>query len=359
MIPLNTHWIASDFSHTMAAMFGVDMCAASQAKRGVTPAVGESLLSSIAEMGFPIQVGLDRAAFCSVSFILVHTRAMPHNPMLMLVLLFWQHGLCPSASKVHDDFAFTKTNEYSSELGGLHMAVTCLRCYDASCNDKDKGPYVNLLEGVVKKPVKFKTQFNQLFWDVWPKISACLGDFSQYLNDYVDDEDSREKAIDKLMADKIDLTTNVDVPEWELEQGIVVNDNIISLFDQLCYLVVFGNRFDMEARVVNSEERNLFFDGIRNNAAKARDAFVTSWKMQLGKEMVKYRNTKSKSVVRCSGIFDSSEESSTEQGEEVVEGEKVVDENVEEENVVGENVQGEGGSVEGGSVEKTTRARNE
>ena len=165
----------------------------------------------------------------------------------------------------------------------------------------------------------------------------------------MDDEGSREKAIDILMADKIDLTTNVDVPEWELEQGIVVNDNIISLFDQLCYLVVFGNRFDMEARIVNSEERDIFFDGIRNNAAKARDAFVTSWKMQLGKEMVKYRNTKSKYVVRSSGIFDSSEESSNDQAEEV--------ENNEEENVEDENVEDE--NVEVGNDEGKTHENNE
>ena len=327
------------------------MCAASQAKLGVTPARGESLLSSIEKMGFPIQVDLDRAAFCIVSFILVH--------MLMLVLLFWQHGLCPSSSKVHNDFAFTKTNDYTSELGGLHMAVTCLRCYDASCNDKDKGPYVNLLEGVVKRTFKFKTQFNQLFWDVWPKISACLGDFSQYLNDYMDGKNDGDKAIDTLMEDKIELTSNVDFPttsDWEIENGIVVNDNIISLFDQLCYLVVFGNRFDMEARVVRSEERDAFFRGIRNTAAKARDAFVTSWKMQIEKEKIKCDG--SRSVVRCGGRFDS-EESSNEQAEEVEnnEEENVEVENVEDENVVGENV--EGGSVEVGNDEGKTHENNE
>ena len=195
------------------------------------------------------------------------------------------------------------------------MAVTCLRCYDASCNDKDKGPYVNLLEGVVKRTFKFKTQFNQLFWDVWPKISACLGDFSQYLNDYMDDKNDGDKAIDSLMEDKIELTSDVDFPttsDWEIENGIVVNDNIISLFDQLSYLVVFGNRFDMEARVVQSEERDAFFRGIQNTAAKARDAFVTSWKMQIEKEKIKCAG--SRSVVRCGGRFDS-EESSNEQAE--------------------------------------------
>ncbi len=116
------------------------------------------------------------------------------------------------------------------------MAVTCLRCYDASCNDTEKDPYDNLLEfDVKKKPVKFKTQFNQLFWDVWPKISACLGDFSQYLEDYMGDEGGLEKAIDTLVEAKMEITTNVDyvkTSDWDFEDEIVVTDNIISLFDQ-------------------------------------------------------------------------------------------------------------------------------
>ena len=72
----NPRLLAPDFAHTLAEMFGVDMFAASQAKQGITPVRGESLLASIAKLGLPIEVGLDRAAFCMVSFILVRTRAV-------------------------------------------------------------------------------------------------------------------------------------------------------------------------------------------------------------------------------------------------------------------------------------------
>jgi hypothetical protein len=71
-----TRLLAPDFAHTLAEIFGVDMFASSQAKQGITPARGESLLASIAKLGLPIEVGLNRAAFCMVSLILVHTRAV-------------------------------------------------------------------------------------------------------------------------------------------------------------------------------------------------------------------------------------------------------------------------------------------
>ena len=80
--------------------------------------------------------------------------------------------------------------------------MTCLRCYDARCNDKEAGPYVNFLDSFLKKPGKIKTQFNQrysVYWDVWPKISACLGDFAQIVGDETMEEyQDKEETIDFL-----------------------------------------------------------------------------------------------------------------------------------------------------------------
>ncbi len=57
------------------------------------------------------------------------------------------------------------------------------------------------------------------------------------------------KGIETLKNDTFELTGNVDVPrdrEWEMETVQLIGDTIVSMFDQLCYLVVFGNRLDME-----------------------------------------------------------------------------------------------------------------
>ncbi len=110
------------------------------------------------------------------------------------------------------------------------------------------------------------------------------------------------------MKETIVTTTKVDVPndqEWETEAVPMIGDNIISLFDQLCYLVVFGNRSDMEAIITYSKERDDFFQGIRKSANKARDNFATSWKEQLRKEKTVSRRI---SRVRQSGRFDEDDE---------------------------------------------------
>ena len=187
--------------------------------------------------------------------------------------------------------------------------MTCLRCYDARCNDREAGPYVNFLVGFLKKQGKIKTQFNQLFWDVWPKISACLEDFAQIVGDETMEEyQDRGEAIDFFMKETIITTTKVDVPpdqDWETEKVPMIGDNIISLFDQLCYLVVFGNRSDMEAMITDSKERDDFFQGIRKSANKARDNFATSWKEQLRNEKTVSRRI---SRVHQSGRFDEDDE---------------------------------------------------
>ncbi len=54
------------------------------------------------------------------------------------------------------------------------------------------------------------------------------------------------------MNDKIQVTSKVDVQldtEWEIEEVSLVGNNIISMLDQLCYLVVFSNCFNMEERI--------------------------------------------------------------------------------------------------------------
>jgi hypothetical protein len=53
------------------------------------------------------------------------------------------------------------------------------------------------------------------------------------------------------------------------EESPVMNENIISLFDQLCYVVVFGNVSSMMERVPQAE-RDFFFAGVRKFAIKMR-----------------------------------------------------------------------------------------
>ncbi len=53
------------------------------------------------------------------------------------------------------------------------------------------------------------------------------------------------------------------------EKTPVMNENIISLFDQLCYVVVFGNVSSMMERVPQAE-RDVFFAGVRKFAIKMR-----------------------------------------------------------------------------------------
>ncbi len=48
-----------------------------------------------------------------------------------------------------------------------------------------------------------------------------------------------------------------------------MNENIISMFDQLCYVVVFGNVSSMMERVPQTE-RECFFAGVRKFAIKMR-----------------------------------------------------------------------------------------
>ncbi len=48
-----------------------------------------------------------------------------------------------------------------------------------------------------------------------------------------------------------------------------MNENIISLFDQLCYVVVFANVSTMIERIPQAE-RDIYFTGVRRIANKLR-----------------------------------------------------------------------------------------
>ncbi len=89
---------------------------------------------------------------------------------------------------------------------------------------------------------------------------TCAGDLSKHVNDVLSDSnDDVDTAVDALMNESVDFTT--DNEEWVTSKVPVIGPNIISLFDQLCYMVVFGNKQEMDERI-SAEERDQFFAGV-------------------------------------------------------------------------------------------------
>ena len=86
----------------------------------------------------------------------------------------------------------------------------------------------------------------------------------------------------------------------------VMNENIMSLFDQLCYVVVFGNVSSMMERI-QQEERNLFFKGVRKFALKMRKSgeYLKRFIERNSKEMIAHE--KVKATAACSAVFQDSE----------------------------------------------------
>jgi hypothetical protein len=124
---LNTRLAAPDFSHTSAAMFGVDSCPVSLAKRGLTvltPVRGESLLSSLDKKGYLIKVCLDSAQFgiMIASFILVYMSCAVEKSMLILVFTFLAGGTV-SPVKSSPSITFTPSHRRRKS-----SRATCLGC---------------------------------------------------------------------------------------------------------------------------------------------------------------------------------------------------------------------------------------
>jgi hypothetical protein len=116
----------------------------------------------------------------------------------------------------------------------------------------------------VKAPWRFQNQFNTIYWEVWTRLMSCVGD----LLDVVDSCTDRvpvPDGIGRLMDASLRMSNGY-VPgqvasnRWTFPDSEipVMNENIISLFDQLCYVVVFGNISSMMERVPQTE-REFFF----------------------------------------------------------------------------------------------------
>ena len=87
-----------------------------------------------------------------------------------------------------------------------------------------------------------------------------------------------------------------------------MNENIISFFDQLCYVVVFGNVSSMMERVPQAE-RDLFFSGVRKFASKTRMRKTGEYcKRFIERNAVELNALENvKSTAPCSALFQDSE----------------------------------------------------
>ncbi len=75
-------------------------------------------------------------------------------------------------------------------------------------------------------------------------------------------------------------------------------DNIVSMFDQLCYLVVFSNQLNMEERITDSKERFDFFMAFGRVKKMHETNLFDSWKEQhIKKKLIKRCDSK----IRTSG----------------------------------------------------------
>ena len=164
----------------------------------------------------------------------------------------------------------------------------------------------------VKAPWQFQNQYNDIYWTVWNRLMSCVGDL---------DGVSLGCARGASPADDIRRFMNVTLQmssgyvsgqpasnRWKFpaENTPVMNENIISLFEQLCYVVVFGNVSSMMERVPQAE-RELFFSGVRKHAHKMRKTgeyctrFI-EWNAAELNAMDKVKHTAS-----CSALFQDSE----------------------------------------------------
>jgi hypothetical protein len=127
----------------------------------------------------------------------------------------------------------------------------------------------------VKAPWLFQNQYNDIYWAVWNRLMSCVGDLDDVCLGCANgaspaDDISRFMAVTLRMSNGY-VPGQVASNRWKFpdEETPVMNENIISLFDQLCYVVVFGNVSTMMERIPQAE-REVFFNGVRKFAHKMR-----------------------------------------------------------------------------------------
>jgi hypothetical protein len=110
---------------------------------------------------------------------------------------------------------------------------------------------------------------------LWARLMGCVGDLVD-LVDMCTQGVSGPEGMDRLMDETLKMSDGYVSGQaasnrWKFpdEKTPVMNENIISLFDQLCYVVMFGNVSSMMERVPQVE-RDCYFAGVRKFASKMR-----------------------------------------------------------------------------------------
>jgi hypothetical protein len=140
---------------------------------------------------------------------------------------------------------------------------------------------------------------------------SCIGDFVDVV-DSCTESVSEQECINRVMEESFRISNGY-VPgefasnRWMFPERrtIVMNENIISLFDQLwllCYVVVFGNVSTMMERIPQTE-REVFFTGVRKLAKKVRrnGEYAKRWIEWCNEEST--ARAKMKSTAGCATLF--------------------------------------------------------
>ena len=123
-----------------------------------------------------------------------------------------QHGLMPLTTADYRHFPFTHNADrkqwngaVTSRTESFHNAVGNLRCFDATQSKDDKKPHFNwwdrdntFIAGVKRAP-----PYTALFWEMFFKVAANLGDASKNIL-----EANSPEAIDALRAKKVKVVTH-------------------------------------------------------------------------------------------------------------------------------------------------------
>ena len=186
---------------------------------------------------------------------------------MMQMCLYLQGGLCPATSNLMPSYPLSsKKPPFSKIHTSFHVAVSLLRTWNE--NEESSECYFDFFNPsriVANKPLGSKTQYNQIFWDIWPKIVKCCGALYESINRARDRE-----AIEALMSSTY---TVEDVETDEKTEIPVVSEQIRALMDQVIYTACYANKSELEA-VVPSGDIKTFFDSTLKCAQRYRAQFI-------------------------------------------------------------------------------------
>ena len=190
-----------------------------------------------------------------------------------------QHGLMPLTTADYRHFPFTHNADRKQWNGAVtfrtesfHNAVGNLRCFDATQSKDDKKPHFNwwdrdntFIAGVKRAP-----PYTALFWEMFFKVAANLGDASKDIL-----EANSPEAIDALRARKVKVVTH-DGSAFITEEIRLISDNIRAMVDNICFMGVYGHRSLFEK--LSANRRAAFNEFTLKIARENEDKFYESWK---------------------------------------------------------------------------------